>query len=207
MADDDRQITAKARTDFADLLDSLTEEQLAGNTLCADWTPLDVAGHLVSFVELNLPKMMFSMAKKGFNVDKAWAANAAKYKEMGRDAISAALREKADKGAPIPSFSAGVSFVDVAVHTQDVRRGLGIDGSLDEDVLRASLDWVTTHKQRKIHVDPEITDTLRLEATDLDWSWGDGSLVSGPAEAILLGLNRRDMSAELTGDGVSKLPK
>ena len=51
---DDRQITAKARTDFADLLDSLSEEQLAGNTLCKDWTPMDVAGHLVSFVELGL---------------------------------------------------------------------------------------------------------------------------------------------------------
>ena len=73
---DDWQITAKARSDFADLLDSLSEEQLAGNTLCADWTPMDVAGHVVSFVELGLPAMMFSMAKAGFNVDKAWKANA-----------------------------------------------------------------------------------------------------------------------------------
>lgn len=204
---DDWSITAKARSDFADLLDSLSEEQLAGNTLCENWSPIDIAGHLVSFVELGLPTMMFSMARAGFNVDKAWMANAAKYKAMGRDAISAALREKAGKKAPIPSFSAGVSFVDVAVHTQDVRRGLGIEGSLDEEVLRASLDWLTTHKQRKIHVDPKDIEGLRLEATDMDWSWGDGALVSGPAEAILMGLNRRDMSAELTGDGVAKLPK
>lgn len=203
----DSPITAKARTDFADLLDSLTEEQLAAATLCENWTPMDVAGHLVSFVEMGLPTMMFSMARKGFNVDKAWAANAAKYKTMGRDAISAALRAKAAKGAPIPSFSAGISFLDVAVHTQDVRRGLGLEGSLDGGVLRESLDWVTTHKQRKIHVDPEAIEGLRLEATDLDWSWGEGALVSGPAEAILMGLNRRDVAAELTGDGVVKLPK
>ena len=204
---DDWEITAKARRDFADLLDSLSDEQLAGNTLCENWTPMDIAGHLVSFVELGLPSMMFSMAKAGFNVDKAWVANADKYKAMGRDAISAALREKAAKSAPIPSFSAGVSFMDVAVHTQDVRRGLGLEGSLDEEVLRASLDWATTHKQGKIHVDPKDIEGLRLEATDMDWSWGDGALVSGPAEAILLGINRRDMSAELTGDGVAKLPK
>ena len=204
---DDWEITAKARSDFADLLDSLSDEQLAGQTLCENWTPMDVAGHLVSFVELGLPAMMFSMAKKGFNVDKAWAANATQYKAMGREAISAALREKAAKRAPIPSFSAGVSFVDVAVHTQDVRRGLGLDGSLDEGVLRASLAWATTHKQRKIHVDPKDIEGLRLEATDMEWSWGDGELVSGPAEAILMGINRRDMSAELTGDGVTKLPR
>ena len=99
---DESQITVKARSDFADLLDSLGEEQLAGNTLCENWTPMDVAGHLVSFVELGLPAMMFSMAKAGFNIDKAWATNATKYKSMGRDAISTALREKGAKKAPIP---------------------------------------------------------------------------------------------------------
>ncbi len=205
--DDSWETTAKARADFADLLDSLSDEQLSGQTLCEGWTPLDIGAHLVSFVELSLPAMMFSMAKAGFNIDKAWKANAAKYKQMGRAAISQALRDKGSKGAPIPTFSAGVSYMDVAVHTQDVRRGLGLDGSLDDGVLRNSLEWATTHKQRKIHVDPKAIEGLRLEATDMDWSWGDGALVSGPAEAILMAINRRDMSAELTGDGVAKLPK
>jgi len=200
-------LAAKTRSDFADLLDSLSEEQLAGKTLCANWTPLDVAGHLVSFVELSLPAMMLSMAKAGFNIDKAWDANAEKYKAMGPAAISKALRDKGAKTAPIPMFSSGVSVMDIVVHTQDVRRGLGLDGALDEEALRYSLDWVTTHKQRKIHVDPKDIEGLRLEATDMDWSWGDGALVSGPAEAILMGVNRRDMSADLTGDGVAKLPK
>lgn len=200
-------LAAKARGDFADLLDSLSDEQLAGKTLCDNWTPLDVAGHLVSFVELSLPAMMFSMAKAGFNVDKAWVANAAKYKEMGRDAISTALREKGDKTAPLPTFSSGVVEMDVCVHTQDVRRGLGIDGELDVEALRYALDWATTHKQRKIHVPPKDIEGLRLEATDIDWSWGDGAVVSGPAEALLLAINRRGaVHAELTGDGVAKLP-
>lgn len=106
---EDWDIVAKARGDFADLLDGLSEEQLAGKTLCANWSPLDVAGHVVSFVELSLPAMMFSMAKAGFNIDKAWVANAAKYKEMGAPAISKALRDKGSKRNPIPSFSAGIN--------------------------------------------------------------------------------------------------
>lgn len=200
-------LAAKARGDFADLLDSLTDEQLAGTTLCKNWTPLDVAGHVVSFVELSLPAMMFSMAKAGFNVDKAWIANSAKYKEMGRAGISAALREKGAKTAPMPQFSSGVVVMDVCVHTQDVRRGLGLEGELDAEALRYSLDWATSHKQGKIHVPPKDIEGLRLEATDIDWSWGDGALVSGPAEALLLGINRRlDVRDELTGDGVTQLP-
>ncbi|NNC80297.1 MAG: maleylpyruvate isomerase family mycothiol-dependent enzyme [Acidimicrobiales bacterium] len=200
-------LAAKARGDFADLLDSLSEEQLAGKTLCANWTPLDVAGHLVSFVELSLPAMMLSMAKAGFNIDKAWNANAEKYKAMGPAAISKALRDKGSKTAPIPTFSSGLTIMDVAVHIEDVRRGLGLDGAVDPEVLRYSLDWVTTHKQRKIHVDPKDIEGLRLEATDMDWSWGEGALVSGPAASILIGINRRNASADLTGDGVAKLPK
>lgn len=199
-------LAGRARGDFADLLDSLSDEQLAGNTLCAGWTPLDIAAHLVSFVELSLPAMMFSMAKAGFDVDKAWLANAAKYKEMGREAISGALREKGEKTAPLPMFSAGVVVMDVCVHTQDVRRGLGLDGELDAEALRYSLDWSTTHKQRKIHVPPKDIEGLRLEATDIDWSWGEGATVSGTAEALLLGINRRDIRSELTGEGVAQLP-
>ena len=198
-------LVAKSRTDFADVLDSLSDEQLAATTLCKNWTPLDVAAHLVSFVELSLPQMMMSMAKGGFDVDKAWAANADKYKAMGAPAISKSLRANASKTAPIKSFSSGLTIVDALVHTQDVRRPLGLDGELDSEALRYGLDWVTTHKQRKMHVEPTDIEGLRLEATDLDWSWGDGALVSGTGEAILLGINRRDVGAELTGDGVSKL--
>ena len=31
----------------------------------------------------------------------------------------------------MPMFSAGVNVMDICVHTQDVRRGLGLDGELD----------------------------------------------------------------------------
>ena len=43
------------------------------------------------------------------------------------------------------------------------------------------------------------------EATDLDWSHGDGQLVSGPGEAILMQILGRDTADELTGDGVAVL--
>ena len=200
------ELAGKARGDFADLLDGLTEEQLAGTTLCPGWTPLEVAAHVVSFTELSLPQMMLGMAKAGFDSNKAWQAFVEKYRTMGASAIAKSLRDKGEKKAPMPVFSTGVVLMDVAVHTQDVRRGLGIDGELDPEVLRYALDWATSHKQSKIHVPPKHIEGLRLQATDMDWSWGSGADVSGPAEAILMGINRRDMSAELTGDGVSKLP-
>ena len=50
------------------------------------------------------------------------------------------------------------------------------------------------------------TKGLRFEATDLDWSAGDGALVSGPAEAILLAVANRPIALrDLGGDGANTL--
>ena len=100
-----------------------------------------------------------------------------------------------------------MTVADVAVHTQDIRRPLGIEGDLDADVLRVALDMCTTHDKAKLFVPPKDIEGLRLEATDLDWSFGSGDLVSGTGEAILMAINRRDSRSELSGDGVPNLPR
>lgn len=197
---------AKARTDFADMLDELSQEQLAAETLCAGWTPLHIGGHIVSFVEMSLPQIMINMAKGGFNADKAFQNIALQYMEMGAPAIVQSLRANAAKTAPIKSFPEGLTVTDVAVHTQDIRRPLGLDGALDPDVVRASLDFCTTHKQGKMHVPTNDIAGLRLEATDMDWSWGSGAEVRGTGEALLLAINRRNVGDELEGSGVGQLP-
>jgi hypothetical protein len=47
---------------------------------------------------------------------------------------------------------------------------------------------------------------LRLVASDLDWTHGDGPDVFGPAEALLLAITGRPVErGELTGSGASTL--
>jgi uncharacterized protein (TIGR03083 family) len=203
---DEWEIAAEARRSFADMIDGLTEEQLGAPTLCEEWTPREVAGHVSSFIRMSLPTMMFSMGKAGFNVDKAWNANARKYSAGSIADVTDLIRQGAEKRSAIKSFPAELTTADVVVHTQDVRRPLGLDGAPTEAMLCDALDFCTAHDKRKLLIDPDMVDRLRLEATDLDWSWGSGELVSGPAEAILLALNGRDTSAELTGPGVTELP-
>lgn len=200
-------LAAKARLDFADVLADLSEEQLAASTYCEQWNALEVGGHIVSFIEMSLPTMLFSMAKAGFNIDKAWAANGTKYSAQGVDGIVEKIRANPAKKSAVKSFPAELTVADVAVHTQDIRRPLGIDGELDADVLRVALDMCTTNAKAKLFVPPKDIEGLRLEATDIDWSYGSGDLVSGTGEAILMAINRRDSRSELTGDGVSKLPR
>ena len=120
--------------------------------------------------------------------------------------IVAKLREHAAKPSAIKSFPPELTTTDMAVHAQDLRRAMGLDEKPIDSVLLEALNFCTAHKKGKMHVPTDDIARLRLEATDLDWSWGKGKLVSGPAEAILMGINRRDTRSELTGDGVANLP-
>lgn len=189
-------LAAKARNDFADLIESLTDEQLEQPTLCKGWTPVEVLGHLVFVVEMKMPSFMLSMAKAGFNYDKMADRAARKNAEAGAADLVRRLREGASNPAPMPGFVEMIPVGDVAVHTQDVRRPLGLPGQLDPEVLRTALEFVTTHKIGKDLAD--VGDGHRFEATDVDWSHGDGPTVSGPGEAILMTLAGR-VTGELEG--------
>lgn len=188
------------------MLEGLTSEQLAMPTLCDGWTPHLLAAHLVTFIDIPLPKFMFNVAMARGDFDAASVKMAAKIGERPTSDLIATLREKAAQRAKMPGFPPEITVADAVVHQQDVRRALNLDGQPDPELVRTGLDFITASKKAKLLVEQKgLLDGLRLEATDLDWSFGDGALVSGSAEAILLGCLRRPTLDELTGDGVEVL--
>ncbi len=199
-------LAAEARVAFADLCDTLTPEQENGTTLCVGWTPHLVAAHIATFIEVPLPKFMFTIAKNKGNVDAAFDVMARKLTERPMSDLVAAIRAKASKKAALPIFPAELTIVDAVVHAEDIRRGLGLPGESAPDLVRASLEFLTTSKKAKPMLETKgLLDGLRFEATDSDWSHGDGPLVSGSSVDLLLAITRRPVDDQLTGDGVSIL--
>ena len=196
------ELAATARNDFADMIDGLSPEQLQEQSLCEAWTAEGVLGHLTSFVETGPLGFFATMVTCGFNFDKVSVTMADK--QLGRPTadVLATLRAKASKGSALPMFPEEVTVSDVAIHTQDVRRPLGLDGALDEKVLETTLEFLTTHKMATTVVHRPSLDGVRLTATDRNWSFGDGAEISGTGEALIMGLAARDVLDELTGDGV-----
>ena len=192
-------VLAKARTDFADLLDGLTDEQLATQSLCEEWSVLDVGGHLVSLVELSPLQLTAGVAKNRGNADAFLATKAKDFSSSGAGTMAQILRAKAAK--PLRPFSEAGMVVDTAVHTLDVTRPLGMEGALDPQVLLVALDHSTSLLAKKLK-----DGTPRLEATDIEWTQGEGPAVSGTSEALLLALNGRDVHDELVGEGNGLLP-
>lgn len=194
----------RARRAFVDMIDGLSDEQMAAESLCTGWSTRMVLGHLTSFVDIPLPKFMFNVARSGFDFDKASTRMAHRMCERSDAELLAALRDKATQPAPVPSFDEGITIADTTIHTQDVRRPLGLEGAPEADIMQRSLEFMTGHKQGKI-LTGRTYEGLRLQPSDLDWSWGDGQVVEGPAEAMMLAMAGRPTHDELSGPGVDLL--
>jgi uncharacterized protein (TIGR03083 family) len=199
------ELVAVNREAFADLIETMDAAQAASPSLCGGWTNHQVAGHVTSFVSVGLPSFMLNMAKAGFNYDKMADQTATRMAEIPLSDLAWTLRSKADKSSPMKMFPPEMTLTDVTTHSQDIRRGLGLDERPSDVAVKTSLEFITTHKMAKQVVDANLLDGLALEATDLGWTFGEGEAISGQGEAVLMAIFGRDTYGELSGDGVETL--
>ena len=196
-------LVADERRQVADLVESLTAEQLATPSLCGEWTVKEVAGHLLAAVTTPVWRFLLLTARSGFNVHRASAELSRQVASRPTAELAAELRRHA--GFRSRSIGPLAPLTDVQVHAQDIRRPLGLPAALRPERLRPSLDFLVSG--RAFGFTPRRRPAgLRFEATDVGWAWGDGPLVRGAGEAVLLALAGRPVAlAELDGDGVAVL--
>ncbi|RPA58535.1 maleylpyruvate isomerase family mycothiol-dependent enzyme [Gordonia oryzae] len=203
---DDEQIFAEIadeRRRLADQLSSLTDDQWATPSLCEGWTCRDVVAHLVMQLVVSTPTIVLAMIRTFGDFDKANIAVTAKVAQQ-YDNLTAVLRDKADKRFTPPGNGPRAPLSDLVIHGADIRRPLGLPSTTDPDRRRTVLDFLVTPKASRGFTDGVAP--VRWVATDLDWTFGDGPEVRGPAESLMLVMTGRDIAlADLTGDGVATL--
>ncbi len=196
---------ASERRLLADLVDELSPEQEATRSLCGAWTVHDVTAHLLMPLVTSMPKFVLVMARNGMNFDRANVALTAGVAKLSSAEIAEGLRSKADHRFTPPGLGPEAPLTDVVVHGQDIRRPLGLTREIPEQRQRAVLDFLAGRSSKAVVPATRKAD-LRFEATDLEWSAGEGDLVSGPAEALMMALAGRPVAlADLTGDGIPTL--
>ena len=197
----------QARVDFIELVEPIAAERADHATLCGTWTVHQVTAHLVSFVDVGLGSFFLNIARHRFDYDRAADTLARRLAERPMADLLATLRSKARKASALPIFPEAMTVMDAVVHTQDVRRGVGLTGTPPPELVAIGLEFLTTHKQASQVVPKGVYDDLRIEAIDTGWSHGDGPVVSGAAEALLMGMTGRPVYDELGGDGLATLRK
>jgi uncharacterized protein (TIGR03083 family) len=193
---------------IGELAHGLSDAQWDHDSLCRGWRVRDVISHMTLGYTTPLLPMMAKMAKHGFNVPKASAAESVAYGSAHAPAQIVAVFDTISADHVRKGIARLIkpqeSLLDHIVHHQDIRRPLGLPRQVPEERLLAALGvapgiggFVGAKKRAA---------GLHLVATDVDWSHGQGPEVRGTGEAILLALTGRPVVLdELSGDGVATL--
>ena len=193
------QLACEERRDFVDFLDGLSAEQWEQPSLCELWRVRDVVAHVVSYEELNRWQLVRRFTKGALRPRRINALGVAEYAPRSPKELTQLMRTSIPPRGLTSAFGGMIALVDGMIHQQDIRRPLGRKRVIPPDRLYRVLNYaLTSPATRGAH----RTRGVRLVATDLDWTHGDGLEVTGPAEALLMAMAARpDAFNQLTGPG------
>jgi uncharacterized protein (TIGR03083 family) len=174
--------TDEQRLALADILAGLPEEAWAEDSLCAGWTVRDVAAHL-TFSHARIGQVIGPVLRSGFRFN-AMIRDSAVRCPLDHDEIIATLRGFVGSRRRAPGVSELEPMADILIHTQDICVPLGIDHAMPPDAAVVAADRLLAlpapFRLRRPYRG------VRFEATDVDWTWGSGAVVTGPMRWLLL---------------------
>ena len=193
------------REDLLALLETLTPQQWQHPSLCRGWRVHDVVAHVLSYDELGPRALLQRLAAGRFSPDRANAVGLAAYRDRTRGELLDLLRAHLTPSGLPAGLGGRIGLTDALIHHQDVRRPLGLPRDIPGERLTAALQ--TALFAPVVRGVLRVWD-VRLVATDLDWSFGRGPEVHGPAESLLMAVaGRAGVAGELSGPGAARLAR
>jgi len=191
------------RGKVGDVLGTLSDSEWDTPSLCSGWRVRDVAAHMIETHLMTPPRFLGKFIGSGFNFDAFAAKGVAAHASQSTADLLSQFRDTAPRSTappgPKPTWLA-----EAVIHGEDVSRPLGKTVPVSPAALVAVADFCrgTTpllHGKRR-------SAGLRLRATDVEWSAGDGPEVSGPAASLILAITgRKSALADLSGEGLETL--
>lgn len=202
MADVMSAIHAERKALAADL-EGLTPEQWSTKSLCPEWTVQDVVAHLTATAKISPPQFFVKMIGSGFSLKRLQTKDIAV--EKGASPAETLSRFNAEvtstKHPPGPNES---WLGEAVIHSEDIRRPLGIKHDYPvEDLVQVA----NFYKGSNLIIGTKKRIAgLKLGATDVDWSTGEGPEVAGPMLSLVMAMTgRKPALADLSGPGVATL--
>jgi uncharacterized protein (TIGR03083 family) len=194
----------------ADLLDSLTEEEWRRPSLCDGWTVRDVAAHLTLQQLGLLDALGFAVRHPTSMIGLNRVINrSARFRaEAPVEALVAELRGMVGSRRHNIGLTSLHPLIDILVHGQDIAIPLRRELPMPAPAAAAAATkvWSTRGTVQGKVFDVLPLDGVQLEATDVEWSVGEGPVVEAPISTLLLLLaGRRVVLPELSGPGADLL--
>lgn len=175
------------RKAFLATIESLTPEEFEnGTTLCADWAPRDILAHLLG-IDAKPLEYVKALGRVNAGNDRIVES----MRSLSREEMLERARRWAEKPAFLSLTASWGLLQDLAVHHQDVLRGLGRSRDVPAASAKAILREGLLFGVRKLR-------KYRIEPTDHGRAIGRGQVVRGTAEQLGLWLTgRHAIAAEL----------
>ena len=184
-------------------LQGLSEQQWSTMTACDPWTVRQVVAHLTALGNQTVPNFFSGFVRSGFNFNKFIARDLAKFDRGSNEDILAGFARTVDapRSPPAPKY---VPLGEYLCHGEDIRRALGRPGEHPAEHLIALADGY--QGAGKPLGGKKRIQGLRLRATDVKWSTGEGPEVAGPCMDLILAMTGRGAAlATCEGNGVATL--
>jgi len=203
-ADEIRLAIRHERLDLASVVAEFDDEAWDRSSLCAGWRVRDVVAHLSLSTVGSWPQMLIGMLRFRGDFEKMSAVEARQLADRTTNSdLVELLRATADSTRHSPGSSPLDQLLDLLVHGQDIARPLAIERAVPTLPGIAALEHALA--SRWYGAKPRVAG-LRLEATDVEWMFGDGPNVSAPlADLLLISTGRRHGLERATGGGVETL--
>lgn len=191
------------RLSVADLLDDLSAEEWETPSLCAGWRVRDVAAHL-TLAQMGVLTAAHEVLRAGGDFNRMIRDSARRQAERPVEEYSRRLRGMVGSRRKAPGVTHLEPLIDILVHGQDIAIPLGRTRTMPVEAAATAATRVWTmswpfRARRRLR-------GLRLMATDVSWTVGQGPRVEGPISALLLLLTGRTADlARLSGSGAGEL--
>jgi uncharacterized protein (TIGR03083 family) len=192
---------ANERRQIANLVDGLSDAELATPSLCAGWDIKTVAAHVLSTLDDGL-SVFLRLAVRRASLARAIDELARRRAQLPAAEITASLRRYADRPISPPLFGPLDPLADVLVHGGDIRIPLRMPFDPVPERAALALDFLTGPWPFGF-VPLGRLRGIRLQCTDIDRAWGKGAQVSGPAAALMMSVvGRTALLDALAGPGM-----
>lgn len=202
MADLTPMVHAERRS-LAGFLDTLAPDQWTAPTWCDKWNVQELVGHLTAAGNITAPHFFGGFIRSGFNFNTFVEGDLRQYAQGTPAEVRARYDAiiESDRKPPGPRY---VALGEVMVHGEDIRRSLGASGEHPPEHL-TTLAEAYKKTGAPLHAKKRLVG-LKLEATDVDWSTGEGPEVRGPCMSLIMAMvGREGALADCEGPGVETL--
>ena len=169
---------------LADLLESATDAQWDTSSLCEGWRVREVIAHMTMAARYPGEKFMAELRRCDFDFGCLSDEIASRDAGLPTSELVANLRSDTMQHWTPPGGGYHGALNHVVIHGLDVTVPLGLPRRSPDETIRIALDDLT---KGGVHANFGTSiEGRRLQATDLDWSYGSGSPLSGTAEDLAL---------------------